>query len=195
MNQDPTVVVDACPAQLPVPVATQPPLPPVPRQIKDCHLQAERAVWFANRPVNARSVSLFDPRIRRFFVTWVPTIGNVVVRYDGPPDGHPTRQSAIEEGRRFRQQALRFVHGDRGTPARRDARSIPLHATLAQTSELLVETLKYLPERSSVGYDRDTGPITVPTGSAVLELRRRIVETLDVLRTALTPRPAASSDA
>jgi hypothetical protein len=34
----------------------------------------------------------------------------------------------------------------------------------------------------------------VAAGTAVLELRSRIVENLDVLRTAMTPNPAAATD-
>jgi hypothetical protein len=194
MNHDPTTVADARPVHRPAPVVTHPPHRPVLRQIKDCHTQIERAVWMANRAVSARSVSVFDPEIRRFFVHWVPTIGNVLVRYDGPADGHATRQSAIEEGNRLREQALRFAQGDPGAPVRQDAVTAPLNAALAQLSELLVETLEYLPERRSVGYEPDFGPVTVPNGTAVLELRRRIVEKLDVLRTGVTTRPAAAID-
>lgn len=194
MNHDPSMVVDARAVHLPAPVATHPPLPSVPRHISDCHTQIQRAVWMANKPVHARSVSVFDPKIRRYFVHWVPTIGGCIVRFDGPPDGHATRQSAIEEGHRFRQQSIRFAQGDPGARIRQEAIDAPLTSALAQVSELLVETLKYLPERRSVGYDPDFGPVTVPAGTAVLELRSRIVENLDALRTAMPPNPAAATD-
>ena len=187
MNHDPTVVVDVRPAHLPAPVATHPPHRTVPRQIKDCYTQSSRATWFSTHPVSARSVALFDPQIRRFFVHWYPTIGGVICRMDGPPDGHATRQSAIEEGRRFQENARLFALGNRGNPVPQDAPTAPLNAALAQAADLLVETLKYLPERHSVGYEPGVGPVTVPNGTAVRELRTRIVEKLDVLRTRLTP--------
>lgn len=93
----------------------------VPQQIASCHTQIERAAWFSSRRVSVRRVSVFDPQIRRYIVMWYPTVGNAIVRYDGPEGGHATRQSALEEGYRFRDQAVRFAQGDRDVPQRNRA--------------------------------------------------------------------------
>jgi len=90
----------------------------VPKQIQFCHTQLERAHWFAKRSPGARRMSVFDPVIRRYVVMWIPTVGNALVRLDGPECGHPSRADALEEARRFREQAADFAKGDRN--ARRD---------------------------------------------------------------------------
>jgi hypothetical protein len=102
----------------------------VPKQIQFCHTQSQRANWFARRGCGARRMSVFDPVIRRFIVMWYPTVGNALVRLDGPDGGHTSRADALDEALRFRAQAAAFAKGmfpgdtvlsgapDPGTPVR-----------------------------------------------------------------------------
>lgn len=90
----------------------------VPKSIQFCHTQLERAHWFAKRGAGARRMVVLDPHIRRFIVVWLPTVGNALVRFDGPEGGHPTRAEALEEARRFREQAAAFAKGERDVPRR-----------------------------------------------------------------------------
>lgn len=93
----------------------------VPKSIQFCHTQLERAHWFAKRGCGARRMVILDPHIRRFIVMWHPTVGNALVRFDGPEAGHPTRAEALEEARRFREQAAAFAKGERDVPRRNRA--------------------------------------------------------------------------
>ena len=68
----------------------------VPKQIQFCHTQSQRANWFARRGCGARRMSVFDPVIRRFIVMWYPTVGNALVRLDGPDSGHTSRADALD---------------------------------------------------------------------------------------------------
>ena len=78
----------------------------------------ERANWFARRGCGARRMSVFDPVIRRFIVMWYPTVGNALVRLDGPDSGHTSRADALDEALRFRAQAAAFAKGERDVPRR-----------------------------------------------------------------------------
>ena len=93
----------------------------LPRQIEQCHTQVERARWYAKRGCGTRRMSVFDPFIRRFLVVWYPTIGNSLVRFDGPEAGHATRAAAFAEAVRFKEQAMRFAHGLRDEARRGSA--------------------------------------------------------------------------
>jgi len=85
----------------------------VPKQIQFCYTQFERAAWFSKRSPGARRMSVFDPGISRFLVMWYPTVGNALVRLDGPECGHTSRADALDEAQRFREQAAAFVKGER----------------------------------------------------------------------------------
>jgi len=96
-----------------------------PRQIEQCHTQVERARWYAKRGCGTRRMSVFDPFIRRFIVVWYPTIGNSLVRFDGPEAGHATRAAAFAEAVRFKEQAMRVAHGLRDDARRGPAPGHP----------------------------------------------------------------------